>query len=55
LDLYRTVFIGFRYNRILDEMDFPIAPEDKVLKHLVFGDIEAVIFMGGFAIERPGA
>ncbi|MBF0521752.1 MAG: hypothetical protein HQL24_01710 [Candidatus Omnitrophica bacterium] len=52
VDLRRTIYVGLRYERILADMDFPLDPHDKIIKHLVYGDLESLLFMGGFAIEK---
>lgn len=55
LNLYRTVFVGHGNDgnkkfRMVPE--YPVGPDDHILKDIVFGDKEAWIFMGGFEIEK---
>src|SRR3989338_9656377 len=53
LDLRKTIFIGYpdQKNEKVD-IPFPIDPQDRILKRLESGHLEADIFQGGFAIEK---
>ena len=55
LDIRRTVFIGKMDDGDRKDIlvpEYPMAPEDFVLKKLQYGEKNAWIFMGGYAIEK---
>jgi hypothetical protein len=52
IDIARTIWIGFEKNHISDNIDFPIGPQDRLIKRVTYGDKEALIFQGGFAVEK---
>lgn len=52
LNLRRTVWVGFLTNHIIAGVDYPVAPEDKVLEEVVYGDKKVKLFLGGIGIER---
>ena len=48
LNLRRTIWIG----KESELPDYPIGPQDKVIKEIIFGDMRARLFLGGVAIEK---
>lgn len=52
LNIRRTVWVGFLTNHIIAGVDYPIAPEDKVLQEILYGDKKVKLFLGGVGIER---
>ncbi|MFA5088705.1 MAG: hypothetical protein WC552_06695, partial [Candidatus Omnitrophota bacterium] len=52
LNISRTVWVGFLKNHIHEGIDFPVGPQDKILKEISVGNKRVVLFMGGFAIEK---
>jgi len=52
VDIAKTVYFGFRYDRIIPEVEYPIDSRDKILRYVTYGDIQGVIFLGGFGIEK---
>jgi len=52
MDIRKTIWIGFPDSNILGDVPYPVDPKDKVLKKIVVGDKEVVLFMGGIAIEK---
>lgn len=51
LNLYKTLWIGF-LNDSDKEFDYPIDPNDKIVKVIEVGDKKTTLFMGGFAIQK---
>ncbi|MBF0384463.1 MAG: hypothetical protein HQL27_01190 [Candidatus Omnitrophica bacterium] len=51
-DIMKTVYLGFRYDRIFPQREYPVTSKDKILEYITYGDIQAVVFMGGVGIEE---
>jgi hypothetical protein len=48
-----SIWIGFKKNEFVHNLPFPIDPQyDKIIREVVWGDKEVVLFQGGIAIER---
>jgi len=52
LNVLRTVYIGFEKDRVIEEVPYPVDPNDIIKKKLIRGNLEAIVFMGGFGIEK---
>ena len=55
LDIGRTIWVGFQSSipqRFPSLGEYPVTEKDVVLKRIGYGRREAVLFMGGIAIER---
>lgn len=52
LDIRKTIWAGNYSDQILSAIEYPIAPNDKVIKMIESGDKKIYLFMGGFGIEK---
>ncbi len=52
LNIRKTVWLGFRGDRILANVPYPIDPRDKIIKTVWSGNKRVTVFQGGFGIER---
>lgn len=53
LNLLKTLWIGFPHHGFEGiKFPYPIDPQDRIIEEIRVGHVEAVLFMGGIAIER---
>jgi hypothetical protein len=53
MPVQKSIWIGFTKKEFANKAPFPIDPQyDRVVREVIWGDKEAVLFQGGFAIER---
>ncbi len=52
LDLRKTIWVGTYNDRIINEIEFPIGPHDKIMNEITSADKKIYIFKGGFAIDK---
>lgn len=55
VDVSRTIWIGYDdplSDDLEGKIDYPVDPQDVVLKEIVYGRRRATIFVGGYAVEK---